>query len=133
MQFPNYEFTFGSKTKNSCIPTVDEFGDLPCKESKKVLPSSKTPRFEGMSDVISHNKLVIINDKKRFIWNLGVVPFDVNGQLFLSWGVNGEPILMNQYKIVVGTVQSNNGKYITYIDKLSRRRKVSCHKIRRLY
>ena len=77
--------------------------------------------------------LVIINDKQRFILNLGVVPFDVNGQLFLSWGVNGEPILMNQYKIVVGTVQSNNGKYITYIDKLSRRRKVSCHKIRRLY
>ena len=65
--------------------------------------------------------------------NLGVVPFDVNGQLFLSWGVNGEPILLNQYKIVVGTVQSNNGKYITYIDKLNRRRKVSCHKIRRLY
>ena len=65
--------------------------------------------------------------------NLGVVPFDVNGQLFLSWGVNGEPILMNQYKIVVGTVQSNNGKYITYTDKLNRRRKVACHKIRRLY
>ena len=56
MQFPNYEFTFGSKTKNSCIPTIDELGDLPCKESKKVLPSSKTPRFEGLSDDISHNK-----------------------------------------------------------------------------
>ena len=77
--------------------------------------------------------LVIINDKQRLIWNLGVVPFDVNGQLFLSWGVNGEPILMNQYKIVVGTVQSNNGKYITYIDKMNRRRKGACQKIRRLY
>ena len=47
LQFPNHKFIFGSKNKNSCIPVIDDIKDQSCKQSKKLVPTTKPPRFEG--------------------------------------------------------------------------------------